>query len=144
MTITVKKIQLWSLVIDNHPGALARALQPLAEAGADLKIVMATAIPGPGKKASVGVSPITGRKLIAAARKAGFAPAAAMPSLLVGGENRAGLGNRMSESIAAAGINIGVAVAQVAGPHFSALFGFASEGDATKAAALLKKVGTAK
>jgi hypothetical protein len=48
----------------------------------------------------------------------------------------------MSESLAAAGINIGVAVAQVVGGSFSALFGFANQADATRAAALLKKATT--
>lgn len=142
MATTIKKIELWSVVVDNKAGALAAVLEPLAQAGADLEIVMATAIPGAGGKASIGVFPIKGRKVIAAARAAGLVPAATMPSLLVGGDNRAGLGGRMSESLAAAGINIGVAVAQVVGGSFSALFGFANQADATRAAALLKKATT--
>lgn len=143
MVITVKKIELWNIVVDNKPGALAAVLEPLAAAGADLELIMGTAIPGADQKASVGVFPVKGRKVIAAAKSAGLAPAAAMPSLLVGGDNRAGLGGRMSEAIAAAGINIGMTVAQVVGTQFSALFAFASVEDATKAATLLKKIGAA-
>lgn len=142
MATTLKKVELWSIVVDNKPGALAAVLEPLADAGADLEVVMATAIPGDGGKASIGVFPVKGRKVIAAARAAGLAPAVAMPSLLVGGDNRAGLGGRMSEALAAAGINIGVAVAQVVENSFSALFGFASQEDATKAVTLIKKVTT--
>jgi hypothetical protein len=143
MAITVKKIELWSVVVDNKPGALANLLEPLAEAGADLQVVMGTSMPGGDGQASIGVYPVKGRKVIAAARAAGLAPAASMPSLLVQGDNRAGLGGRMSEAIAGAGIDIGVAVALVAGEHFSALFGFANAADADKAAALLKKSGAA-
>lgn len=143
MPVTVRKIELWNAVVDNQPGALAAVLEPLAAVGADLEIVMGTAIPGAAGKASVGVFPVKGRKVLAAARAAGLAPASSMPALLVTGDNRAGLGGRMSESIAAAGIDIGVAVAQVVGGHFSALFGFASAADANKAAALLKKAANA-
>jgi predicted amino acid-binding ACT domain protein len=141
MAISVKKIELWNVVVDNQPGALAAVLEPLAAAGADFEIVMGTAIPGGAGKASVGVFPVKGRKMIAAAKAAGLVPADSMPALLVVGDNRAGLGGRMSEAIAGAGINIGIAVAQVVGAKFSALFGFAGEEDARKAAALLKKVG---
>ncbi|HEX8987284.1 MAG TPA: hypothetical protein VF816_04940 [Rhodocyclaceae bacterium] len=143
MGVTIKKIELWHAVVDNKPGALAGALRPLADAGVDLEIVMATDIPGGGDKASIGVFPIKGRKAASAARTAGFEPAAAMPSLLVGGDNRAGLGEQMSEAIAASGVNIGVAFAQVMGGHFSAVFGFASADDAAKASAALRKIARA-
>lgn len=144
MAITVKKVELWNAVVDNKPGEMARVLEPLAEAGADLDIVMGTSIPGAGGKASIGVFPIKGKKIVAAAQAAGLAPARSMPSLLVSGENSVGLGRRLSEALATAGINVGVAVAQVLGPNFSAVFGFATEEDAAKAAALLKKAGAAK
>jgi len=143
MAIVVKKIELWNVVVGNEPGALAGVLEPLADAGADLDIVMGTAIPGADHKASIGISPVKGKKVLAAARAVGLAPAGSMPSLLISGENRAGLGGQMSEALAAAGIDIGVAVAQVVGPNFSALFGFANQDDATKAAALIKKLGAA-
>lgn len=141
MALTVKKIQLWNAIVDNKAGALANVLEPLAEAGADLEIVMGTAIPGAGRKASIGVFPVRGRKAQAAATTAGMAPAATMPALLVGGDNRAGLGREMSRALAAAGIDIGFAIAQVVGAQFSAVFGFASQADADRAAALLKKLG---
>jgi ACT domain-containing protein len=40
MAITVKKTFLWKKELDNHPGAMAEALEPLAESGADLQLVM--------------------------------------------------------------------------------------------------------
>ncbi|MDD5248332.1 MAG: hypothetical protein PHY45_05075 [Rhodocyclaceae bacterium] len=144
MAITVKKIELWNVIVDNRPGALATVLEPLADAGADLEVVLGTSIPGDGGKASVGVFPVKGKKVLAAARASGLAPATSMPSLLVTGDNRAGLGRRISQTLAAADINIGFAVAQVAGRNFSALFGFANEADAGKAASILKKLGAAK
>lgn len=144
MTITVKKVDLWNAIVDNKPGALANVLEPLAELGTDLEVVMGTAIPGARRKASVGIFPVKGRRARAAAQAAGMVPAASMPSLLVVGDNRAGLGREMSRALAAAGIDIGLAIALVVGDKFSALFGFAEQADATRAAALLKKLGAQK
>ena len=143
MAITVKKIELWNATVENRPGALARILEPLAEAGADLEVVMGTSMPGDDGMASIGVFPVKGRKAMSAARSAGLEPAASMPSLLVTGENYAGIGRQMSEALAQAGIDIGVAFAQVVGENFSALFGFAKPEDAARAATLLKKLGSA-
>lgn len=145
MAIRVQKIELWNVVVDNRSGALASVLEPLADAGADLEVILGTGIPGGSGQASIGVFPIKGKKALAAARLAGMAPAPAtsMPSLLVSGDNQAGLGRLMSTTLAAAGINIGFLVAQVVDGDFSALFGFASEADAGRAAALLKKMGSA-
>src|SRR5262249_18911180 len=42
----VRKAVLWRKEIDNRPGMLANALQPLSEAGADLQVVMAYRYPG--------------------------------------------------------------------------------------------------
>ncbi len=42
MAITVKKAVLWRKEVDNRPGAL----EPLAQAGADLQVVMAYRYPG--------------------------------------------------------------------------------------------------
>jgi ACT domain-containing protein len=38
MAVTVKKAVLWRKEIDNRPGMLATALQPLSEAGANLQV----------------------------------------------------------------------------------------------------------
>jgi hypothetical protein len=46
MVVTVKKAVLWHKEIDNRPGMLASTLEPLAEAGADLQVVMGYRYPG--------------------------------------------------------------------------------------------------
>ena len=43
MAVTVKKAVLWRTQIENRPGMLASTLAPLAEAGADLQVVMGIA-----------------------------------------------------------------------------------------------------
>lgn len=139
MAINVQRIKLWHKEIANRPGVLAEVLDPLAAAGADLDMIMATSFPGDVGLASVGVFPVSGRKAIAAAQGAGLRATPSMSSLLVTGDNQVGLGRELAQAIADAGINIGLVVALVVGRNFSAVFGFESEDDARKAAALLKK-----
>jgi ABC-type sugar transport system substrate-binding protein len=62
-----------------------------------------------------------------------------IPTLLVEGDNKAGLGHAIAQAIADAGINVGFLVAQVVGRRYSAVIGFDTEADAKKAAPLIKK-----
>jgi len=143
MAVTVKKIVLWRKEVENRTGILASALAPLANAGADIHVVMAYRFPGQESKAAIELNPVTGKKSVAAAEEAGFS-ASAIPALLVEGDNRAGLGYATSQAIADAGINMDFIVAQVVGRKYSAVFGFESDVDATKCAAIIRKAGAAK
>ena len=60
MAITVKKALLWRGEIDNRPGTLANALEPLAQAGADLQLVVAYRYPG-ADKGVLELHPVSGR-----------------------------------------------------------------------------------
>ena len=138
MPVTVRKATLWRTEVDNRPGMLASTLQPLAEAGADLSVVMGYRYPGGEDKAAIEVYPVSGRKLIAAARAAAFSPSS-IPALLVEGDNTPGLGHAVAKAIGDAGINLSFLMVQVVGRRYSAVFGFENETDATKALTLIKK-----
>lgn len=140
MAISVKKSSLWRREVDNKPGMLAQTLQPLADAGTDLEVVMAYTM---GKTAAIEVAPIAGKRTTAAAEKSGLAEAR-VPALLVTGDNRAGLGHSLARSIADGGININFMVAHVVGNKFSSVFGFDSESDADRAIPLIKSAGSAR
>jgi len=138
MAISVKKVTLWRTEVENKPGALSGVLAPLAEAGADLQVVMGYRYPGEENKAAIEVCPVSGKKPATAASKVGLA-ASAMPTLLVQGENRPGLGHAIAQAIAEAGINVTFLVAQVIGTQFSVVIGFQDEAAAKSATALIKK-----
>jgi hypothetical protein len=138
MAITVKKTTLWRKELDNQPGTMGGALEPLAQSGADLQLVMLYRFPGTDKGA-IEVHPVTGRKTIGAARSSGLEPSP-IPVLLVEGDNRAGLGYALAKAIGEAGINLSFLMAQVVGRRYGAVFGFENDGDATKAATLIKRV----
>ena len=133
MTVRIRKLTLWRTEVVHRPGALADLLAPLAAAGADLSTVMGYRIPGHEARAVIEVAPITSRRAALAAEKAGLVPGGA-PALLVLGQNRPGLANRIALALAGSGVNIAFLVAQVVGKRYSAVFGFENEGDLDKAA----------
>ncbi|MGH7949675.1 MAG: hypothetical protein ACREQF_10650 [Candidatus Binataceae bacterium] len=143
MAVTVKKATLWRKEVENRPGALATTLEPLANAGADLKVVMGYRRPGSESRAAIEVHPISGKRVTEAATNAGLS-ASGIPALIVEGENRAGLGHAIAEALGAAGINLTFVLAQVVGRRYSAVFGFENEADARRAPAAIKQASTQK
>ena len=143
MAITVKRIALWRKEVANRPGILAEVLEPLKDAGADLRVAMGYRFPGNESRAALEMYPITGRRQTAAAKAAGL-EATSIPTVLVEGDDRPGLGYAFARALADAGIDMGFLVAQVVGRKYSAVFGFASEDDLKKATAVLKKVASRK
>jgi hypothetical protein len=129
---------LWRTEVQNKPGALSSVLAPLAEAGADLQVVIGYRYHGGEHKAAVEVCPVSGKKSTTAASKAGLA-ASAIPTLLVQGDNQPGLGSAIAQAIAEAGINVTFLVAQVINKRFSAVMGFEDEAASKHATTLIKK-----
>jgi hypothetical protein len=138
MAVTVKKVVLWRTEVQDKPGALSGVLAPLAEAGRDLQVVMGYHYHGAAGTAVVEVCPISGKKSTAAASKAGLA-ASTIPTLLVQGNNKPGLGHAIAQAIAEAGINVTFLVAQVINKRFSAVMGFEDETASERATRLIKK-----
>ena len=143
MPVTVKKVALWRRELENRPGTLAAVLEPLARAGTDLQVAMGYRFPGNESRAAVEVAPVTSRKATAAAQGAGLQPSG-IPTLIVAGDNRPGLGFAFAQGMAEAGINMAFLVAQVIGRRYSAVFGFESDADADRAAAIIKKASSAR
>jgi hypothetical protein len=138
MAVSVKPITLWRAEVDNRPGTLARALGPLAESGASLRVAMVYRFPGNESRGAIELFPVSGRKATTAARRAGLSESG-IPTLLVEGDDKAGLGAAIARSLAEAGINVAFLVAQVVGRRYAAVIGFDSPADARKAAPLLRK-----
>ena len=69
MAVSIKKVTLWRTEVENKPGALSSVLAPLAEAGADLQVVMGYHYHGARDKAAIEVCPVSGKKSTAAAEQ---------------------------------------------------------------------------
>jgi len=141
MPVTVKKIVLWRKEVDNQAGTLARTLEPLARARADLRVVMGYRYPGNEAKAVIELHPVAGKKVTSAAEQAGLA-ASSIATLLVEGDNKPGLAHKIAQAVADAGVNLTSLVAQALGKGFVAAVGFETEADAKKAAGLIKKAAS--
>jgi len=87
--------------------------------------------------------PLSFKKVTAAASEAGLS-ASSIPTLLVEGDDRAGLGLAIAQAIAGAGVNLTFFVAQSVGKKFSAVLGFETAAGAKIAAPLIKKATTSK
>lgn len=99
MAVTVKKATLWRKEVENRPGELADTLEPLVGAGADLKVVMGYRY-GPGdSKAAIELYPVAGRKALAAAKQAGLS-GSTIPTLVVEGDDKPGLGHAIAKALA--------------------------------------------
>ena len=138
MRVTVKSISLWRKEVENQVGTLARTLEPVTRGGANLRVLMGYRYPGEGTRAAIELYPIAGKKVTAGASEAGLS-ASTIPTLLVEGDDRPGLGLAIAQAISGAGINMTFFVAQGVGRRFSAVLGFGSEADAKTATPLIKK-----
>ena len=143
MPVTVKNISLWRKEVDNQVGTLAHTLDPVTKAGANLQIVMGYRYPGEGTRAAIELYPVTGKKASAAASEAGLS-ASSIPTLLVEGDDRPGLGLAIAQAMSGAGINMTFFVAQAVGRRFSAVLGLESEADVNKATPLIKRAAASK
>jgi hypothetical protein len=143
MAVAVKRIRLWRGEVDNRPGVLASTLEPLAQSKADLKVVMGYRLPGQESRAAIELHPVTGKKATAAAQAVGLT-VSAIPTLLVEGDNRPGLGHAIAKAIADANVNLSFVLAQVVGRRYSAVLGFENDGDAVRAVSLVRKAAAQK
>lgn len=111
MPVTVKSISLWRKETENKTGLLAQTLEPLANAGTDLSVVMGYRLPGNEAKAAIEIYPVAGKKVTAAAKESALA-ASGIPTLLVEGDNKRGIAHKIALAIAEAGIDLSFFVAQ--------------------------------
>jgi hypothetical protein len=138
MAVTVKSIRLWRCEVENRPGTLAGILEPLAKAGANLKVVMGYRYPGNEEKAAIELYPVAGKRITTAARAAGL-KAARISALLVEGDDRPGIGSAIAKAISDAGINTAFFVAQVVGRRYSAVLGCDNDKDTRRTAGIIRK-----
>ena len=137
MPVQVRPITLWRAEVDNQPGVLAQTLEPLAAAGADLKVVMGYRLPGDRARAAIEIFPVTGARALSAAQAAGLSEAA-ISAVHVEGDNRPGVGHAIAKALADAGINIDFFLAQVSGRRHTTVIGFDSREDADRAIPLMR------
>ena len=137
MGLTVERVDVWAASIQDQPGGLAEKLAPLAEAGADLEFAVARRAPDKPGTGVVFVTPLRGDAQAAAGAKAGFAVADSLHSVRVEGDNEPGIGARVTEKLADAGVNLRGLSAAVIGNRFIMYLALDTSEDAEKAMSIL-------
>ena len=141
MTYQVRKLDVWVGEIEDSVGGLAGKLEPLANAGADLQLLIARRQPHLPGKGVVFLGGVAGAKATKAATAAGLTKATDLSALSVAGPNKPGAAYQITRRLADAGINLRGVSAGVLGSQFLLLLAFDSAADADKAAQTLRASG---
>ncbi len=133
-----QKVEVWSAPIEDKPGALAAKLKALADAKANLEMVVARREPDKPGQGVVFVAPIKGKKATAAAESAGFKKAEGVWALRVEGPDKPGQGARLAGALAEKGLNLRELSATAIGKKFVCYIGLDTEADAAAALKVIK------
>jgi hypothetical protein len=137
MAYKITKAEVWAADIPNQPGTLARMLEGLSGAGAELEFMIARK--ADNNTSRVFIAPIKGTKVQRAASAGGLARATGLYSLRVEGPNRTGLGAKMTQAIADQGVNLRGASAAGLGNKSVFYFALESEADLKAATQAVRK-----
>ena len=140
MKLEVNRVDVWAASIEDRPGGLSEKLTTLAEAGANLEFVIARREPDKPGTGVVFLTPVKGAAQIKAANNAGFSKTESLRSVRVEGPDKPGLGAKLTQQLAEAGINLRGLSAAVVGRRFILYLAFDSSTDQNKAIRLLKKI----
>jgi hypothetical protein len=141
MGFKLERVHIWSGQIPDEAGAMARKLAPLAEAGANLEYIATRRIADKPGWGVLYIAPVTGPAQVRAARSAGLAEGHDAVVLRVEGDNEAGLGYRLTQQWATAGINLHGLTMAVVERKFVGFAAFETVSDANRAAQILADIG---
>ncbi|HEV3079756.1 MAG TPA: amino acid-binding ACT [Gemmataceae bacterium] len=141
MGFKLERVHIWTGEIADKAGGMAGKLAPLAQAGANLEYISTRRQadhPGTG---IIYVAPVTGPAQVRAARQAGMSETHDTVVLRVEGDNEAGLGFRLTQQWATAGISLQSLTMAVQGNKFVGFAAFDTVADANRAAQILADLG---
>ena len=138
MPYTINKVNVWATDVPNQPGTLARVLEGLSNAGAQLEFMIARKVDESISR--VFVAPIKGAKQHRAASDVGLTRAAGMHSLRIEGPDRAGLGAEITRAVSEKGINLRGASAAAIGRKAVLYLAVESEQNLKEAMRVVRKL----
>ncbi|HXG09452.1 MAG TPA: amino acid-binding ACT [Gemmataceae bacterium] len=141
MGFRLDRVHVWSGEVADRPGGVAAKLAPLAQAGANLEFIFTQRRPDKPGTGILYVAPVTGAAQVRAARAAGLSETHDPVVLRVEGDNEAGLGHRLTQQWALAGISFQGLTMSVLGDKFVGYAAFDTVADANRAAAILGDLG---
>ena len=139
MALQISKVDVWAGEIDDRPGGLGEKLAALTDAGANLEFVISRRAPEKPGTGVVFMAPVSGAPQTRAAKAAGLNKTSTLHSLRLESPDRAGLGARITQTIADAGINMRGLSAAALGRRSVCYLAFDSAVDAQNARKALNK-----
>ena len=140
MDLIIERRNVWAASIKDKPGALARVLIGLREAGADLGFIIARRSSKKPDTGVVFVTPLRGDREIAAAADLGFNVTSSIYAVCVEGDNKRGITAELTEKLGLEGISLRGLSAAVIGKRFKIHLGMDNKPDALKAIDILQNV----
>jgi ACT domain-containing protein len=136
--LIVEHAETYAAKIKDAPGALANKLTALAEAGADLELIISRRAPDEPGAGVVFVTPLRGDQEIQAATVSGFSVSNGMHSVRIEGENKPGIAAELAGKIGESGINLRGFSAAVIGTKFVVYLALDTPEDAHKIKGLIE------
>lgn len=133
-----QRVETWVAAMEDQAGSLAAKLKTLAAAGANLEFIIARRTPEKPGGGVVFLTPIKGAKQKRAAEAIGFRKSSHLYAVRVEGVDKPGLGARLTEALAAQGLNLRGMSAAGVGRKFVGHVALDNEADAAKAARILR------
>jgi len=140
MALKVSRVDTWAATIEDRPGGLARKLKALAEGGVNLEMIIARRTPERPGEGVVFVAPVKGVRQGRAALAAGFTRAEAMHTVRAEGPDKPGLGARITQALAQAGVNLRGLSAAAIGKKCVVYLAVDTADAAARAAGVMKKI----
>ena len=143
MSFKMQRVHVFHAEVEDKPGGISGKLKKLAEAGAHLEYVYSQRSADKQGVGDLDVAPLHGTNELAAARESGMHEVSEPIVMRVEGDDKAGLGGRLTQAWEMAGINLHGLVMSVIGHKFVGYATFDSVSDANRAATILADLGTA-
>jgi hypothetical protein len=143
MSFKMQRVHLFHAEVEDKPGGAAAKLKKLAESGAHLEYVYSQRSATKAGMGDLYVAPLHGSNEMSAARSAGLHEVSEPIVMRVEGDDKAGLGGRVTQAWEMAGINLHGLVMSVVGGKFIGYATFDTVADANQAARILAELGSA-
>jgi len=133
----VRPVDTWTAVVENRVGGLRDLLAQLAQAGANLEVIVSRR----GHDAKHGVlfvAPIVGDAQVAVAERIGLRRASSLHTLRVSGLDEPGVAYLLAHALAQEGLNVRGFSAATLGPRMVIYIAFDSAEDAARAMTRLR------
>ena len=135
-----QRVTTWAAAIKDQPGELAAKLCALAVADVSLEFLIARRAPEKPGTGVVFITPVEGAKQCRAAKAAGFRKADNLHTVRIKGDDKPGLGARLTQAFADQGLNLRGFSAAAIGNKFVCHIAVDTEAEAAKARRIVRSL----